>query len=408
MSERKYTDAQVAAALKLKGSINKAAPYLNMARSSLQERVRRLNLGTAQSDKLDEFSAKRELSNLRSEVKRLQGEAADLSAIRKMIGDVSSRVTDAPAWLDKLPPSKAKHYGVPTLMLSDLHFGEVVFPGQVNGVNQYNKDIAKIRLRKVVSKAVTMLRTTLAPGSFGGMVVQLGGDMLDGTIHDELRDTADETVLQAIVTLHDELVPALKSLCDEFGKLHVPCVVGNHGRLDRKPRMKNGPFLNHDWLLYQFIAKTISNSPKYASRITFQIPDGFDCVYRVHGLRYLLTHGDSFSGGNGITGPLLPWMRGQAKTQQQYGAIGLPFDVLCFGHWHQLRFLVNQRNGIIVNGSLCGFNEYALKNRFAYEQAAQALWLTSPKGRVWFTTAVDAEEPRDTAEAAWCEVRAAA
>lgn len=403
------TDDQIIAAYREHGSFTKASKALGMDRRGFARRYNRITGGeAAASDAPANFAAKREVAALRAEVKRLQGESADLASIRKIIGDVTGRVVDAPAWLNARSPRGRKNYGVPTLLLSDLHFGETVFPGQLNGVNAYNVAVAKTRLRHVVAKAVKLLRETLAPGNFGGMVVQFGGDMLDGLIHDELRDTADETVMQQIVTLHDELVSALKTLCDEFGRLHVPCVVGNHGRLDRKPRMKNGPFLNMDWLLYQFVARTIGNSPKYAGKITFQIPDGFDCVYRVHGLRYLLTHGDSFRGGNGISGPLLPWMRGQAKTQQQYSAIGMPFDVLCFGHWHQLRFLTNQRTGIIVNGSLCGFNEYALKNRFAYEPPEQALWLTSPKGRVWFQTPVDAEEYRPAAAEAWCEVRAAA
>ena len=38
-----------------------------------------------------------------------------------------------------MKPSKAsKSPGVPTLFLTDLHYGEVVDPAQVGGVNSYN------------------------------------------------------------------------------------------------------------------------------------------------------------------------------------------------------------------------------------------------------------------------------
>lgn len=357
--------------------------------------------GAFKSSNGNEFSAlRRENKALRSENRRLAEESADLAAIKRFIGAAKQGLSTSPAWAVK-PPTRAKlHHGIPTLMLSDLHVGETVFSTQVNGVNEYNVAIARRRLKRVVQGAIKLLRQTLSPGEFGGMIAILGGDMLDGLIHDELRDTADETALESIVTLHDELVPALKTLCDEFDRLHVPCVVGNHGRLDRKPRMKNGPMLNLDWLLYQFIARTIGADPKYASRITFQIPDGFDASYRVHGVRYMLTHGDSFKGGSGITGPLLPWMRGDAKARKQYGAIGLPYDVLVMGHWHQLRYL----GQIIVNGSLVGFDEYALKSRFDYEPPQQALWLTHPVRGLTFQEAVFAEDPRQATDHRWVEV----
>lgn len=344
---------------------------------------------------------RREVHALKAENRRLASESADLTAIKRIIHNVDVNVSNPPAWLTGAAPKGKLVHGVPTLMLSDLHFGETVFANQVNGVNQYNTTIAKRRLRRVVDGSVKLLRHTLAPGQFGGMVVVLGGDMVDGVIHDELRDTADETVMQSVITLHDELVPSLKQLCDEFGRLHVPCVAGNHGRLDRKPRMKNGPALNFDFLLYQFLARTIQADPKYRDRITFQIPDGFDCSYRVYGTRYMLTHGDSFKGGSGITGPLLPWMRGDAKTRKQYGALGMPYDVLLMGHWHQLRYL----GQIIVNGCLVGFNEYAMKSRFDYEAPAQALWLTHPARGLTFQEAVWADDPKPAKDAPWLSLR---
>jgi len=347
---------------------------------------------------------RREIAALRQENNRLSNESADLAAIKRFIGAAKDKLQSSPQWALNAPRTSKLVHGIPSLMLSDLHFGETVFSGQVNGVNEYNTSIAKRRLKRVVSGAIKLLRHTLAPGEFGGIVCIFGGDMLDGVIHDELRDTADETAIESVVTLHDELVPALKTLCDEFGRVHVPCVVGNHGRLDRKPRMKNGPKLNLDWLLYQFVARTIEADPRYLGKITFQIPDGFDASYRIFGTRYLLTHGDSFRGGSGITGPLLPWMRGDHKTRKQYGALGMPYDVLVMGHWHQLRYL----GQIIVNGSLVGFNEYALKSRFDYEAPQQALWLTHPMRGLTFQEGVFAEDPKPASAAEWVSVQGAA
>lgn len=358
----------------------------------------KLNAGETSREALAALQS--ENSQLKKDNKRLSQVSMDLETIRKIIGRVDAGITtDAPAWARKAIRGKVVH-GIPTLMLSDLHFGEVVFSRQVNDINSYNTTIAKARLQRVVEGSIKLLRQTLSPGVFGGMVVVLGGDMGEGTIHDELRDTSDETPLEAVITLHDCLVPHLKTLCDEFGRLHVPCVVGNHGRMDRKPRMKNGPKLNYDWMLYQFIARTIGSDPKYRDLITFQIPDGYEASYRIHGIRYMLTHGDSFRGGDGISGPLMPWMRGSLKASKSYAAMGMPFDVLVMGHWHQLRYLGN----IIVNGSLVGYNEFAQKMHFGYEPPQQALWLTHPARGLTFQEAVFADEPKAQDEREWVAV----
>jgi hypothetical protein len=409
---RRCTDEQILAAIQEHASMRAAANALGLSSGSLSGRVRRMR---AAGHKIETRAATpalilpaddkdRRIRELQSEVKRLSVAASEREFIRQCVGKIGAQVGTVPEWTIAKPRAGKLVHGIPTLMLSDLHFGEVVFAGQVNDINQYNTDIAKRRLRRVVDGSVKLLRQTLSPGEFGGMVVVFGGDMVEGVIHDEIRDTSDETVMQAVITLHDQLVPTLKLLCDEFGRVHVPCVVGNHGRLDRKPRQKMGPALNFDWLMYQFIARTIGGDPKYKNRITFQIPDGYECSWRVHGVCYMLTHGDSFKGGDGITGPLIPWMRGDLKARKSYSAMGLPYDVMVMGHWHQLRFL----GKIIVNGSLVGYNEYAAKNHFEFEPPVQALFLTHPTRGLTFQEAVFAEDsaPRDAR--AWVSVPAAA
>jgi len=47
---------------------------------------------------------------------------------------------------------------------------------------------------------------------------------------------------------------------------------------------------------------------------------------------------------------------------------------MLMGHFHQYSTLP----GIIVNGSLKGFDEYAYVSNFGYELPQQAFWLTTP------------------------------
>jgi hypothetical protein len=45
------------------------------------------------------------------------------------------------------------------------------------------------------------------------------------------------------------------------------------------------------------------------------------------------------------------------------------------GHWHSLF----NGPGLIINGSLKGYDEYAYKMNFQFEEPGQALWITHPE-----------------------------
>jgi hypothetical protein len=130
-----------------------------------------------------------------------------------------------------------------------------------------------------------------------------------------------------------------------------PCVVGNHGRRQRKPHAKNRAQDNFDFFFYHLLAKLLSGE----KGISFAISEAADQPYIVYNTRYLLTHGDQFRGGSGIAGMLSPLMIGDARKRQREQAVRRPYDYMIMGHWHQLGFL----RGLIVNGSLKGYDEYA-------------------------------------------------
>ena len=106
------------------------------------------------------------------------------------------------------------------------------------------------------------------------------------------------------------------------------------------------------------------------------IPEGPDALYQFHNTRYLLTHGDMLGrGGDGIIGAIGPITRGDHKRRSRNSGIGLHYDVLLCGHFHQLMMLRTK----IVNGSLKGMDEYSYTQAFGYELPMQACWWTHPR-----------------------------
>src|SRR5882757_6503279 len=87
-------------------------------------------------------------SKLRAAEKELQAVKRDnitAEEIREDLYGLSKITGDPPKWLWTKRPHGAP--GVPMLFLSDWHWGEVVDPIQVGGVNKFNRSIAKLRVQ---------------------------------------------------------------------------------------------------------------------------------------------------------------------------------------------------------------------------------------------------------------------
>lgn len=310
---------------------------------------------------------------------------------RKIIG-LTEHAVDPPTWLVRKTASTGGQ-AVPTLLASDWHWGEVVDPKQINGVNEFNLAVGQRRARRMVETTINLLTEHVKGGKYPGIVFALGGDMMSGDIHDELSESNEVPVMPALLDLLGVLTWCIETLADTFGNVFVPCVTGNHGRNTKKPRAKGRNYSNFDWLLYQFLHKQFQRD----KRVRFLIPDGSDAHWSVFGHRYCLTHGDQFRGGDGMIGALGPIIRGDHKKRSRNGQIDLGYDTLLLGHWHQLI----QLQRLIVNGSLKGYDEYAAANNFGYEIPQQALWLTHAQHGITFSMPVHLDEPRKAADKEW-------
>lgn len=312
-------------------------------------------------------------------------EAIKARAISEKRLDVLAKVAvQDPHWLTKPAVAKQTGRGTPVLMLSDLHLDEVVDLKEMNGANKYDRRIAEMRLDRAIFKSIEILRDYWQGTTYDGIVLVLGGDIFSGNIHDELRETNEDTMLGSVAHWIPRLAGAIALLADEFGKVHVPVVAGNHGRSTPKKRYKLNARDNFDWFIGVQLANMFADDP----RITFAVSDAQDTTFDVYGWRVMLTHGDQTGGGGGIGGIWPPIMRMLAKKQQAYSSLGKRFDLGIMGHWHQLTW----GQGFIINGSLKGYDEFAMGLNFRPEPAEQALWVMSPERMITWRAEVIAED----------------
>lgn len=334
---------EAAAALaKADGNISAAARALGLDRMTFKNRLQAAYRESATVAKADTsvIELKDKIRTLEAQVAGFHRETLDAKYVREKIIGLAASEPKVPAWLIKQQLPKGIP-GVPCLLASDWHWGEVVDPGQIGGVNEFSLKIAHERARRMVQNTVDLLNNHMVNPQYPGIVFALGGDMITGDIHEELMATNEREVMPTLVDLWGVLVWCVETLADKFGKVFVPAVGGNHGRNTKKMRAKGRNFTSFDWLLYQFLAKRFESD----ARVTFYIPDGPDALFSIYGHRYLLTHGDQFRGGDALIGALGPIVRGDHRKRARNMQIAADYDTIVMGHWHQLmqtqRFIVN-------------------------------------------------------------------
>ncbi len=349
------------------------------------------------ADRIEGILAEEERDDYRAEINRLEerlilAEAARNRAkaqVKALVidkGNAEARLYEAltiqqsttvpPKWLLPKSTNTRKRHGTPTILLSDTHWSEVVNPAEVSGYNAYSTPIAVQRMQRLLENSIKV--TDMIALTYDGVVVAFGGDMFSGLMHRELDRTNDMTEEEAIIFWTEQCVTFLLALADQFGKVHVPGIVGNHGRstMDRRMPGKQRAKTNTDWLLYKNIAMMLAKD----SRFTFNISESMDVLYDVYDTTYLGYHGNDFKGGNGISGIFSAVMLGRHRTESQYKAFGKTFNWMHIGHFHQNVTL----KGLLVNGSMKGYDEYAYSARFHPERPSQKLMITTPENGLTF------------------------
>lgn len=310
------------------------------------------------------------LTAAKRQIRELEGENAKLQQTLEVVAAAQS--VPRPDWLRGAKKAKG-HHGTLVAPYSDFHIGEAVDPAEMNGYNAYNVEIAEQRTRRFFERTILVARDYLAGVTYDGIVMPHLGDTISGDIHEEFKQTNELSNYEAIPYAVAWLEEGIGLLADEFGKVHVPCVPGNHPRDSKAPRYKKRSAHNADTLISNLVAQKFRND----DRVTFDIPAALSADFEVYGTRFRIEHGDEAKGGGGIQGALAPLALHTHRRRKQAQAEGTPFDVLMMGHWHQLMFALGK--GFIVNGAGKGYDEYARGKAFEPEPPQQALLTVTPE-----------------------------
>jgi predicted phosphodiesterase len=295
---------------------------------------------------------------------------------------------EIPAWVAAGAGAPGSE-NVAVTLLSDLHYPEIVDPKQVYGLNAYDARIAELRIKNFFEGGARISNEIFPTTPIKGTVQFWMGDMLSGNIHEELQQTNDFDLLEAVLRLAGILTAGVKlHLQLDEKPLHVICVPGNHPRLSKKPKSKGYNTDNVDWLLYHLVAREFVDEP----RVTFQVGTATDHQVQVNGFTFHVTHGDQARGGSGILGAIGPIMRLDMKKRKWAMQTGNEYDYLLTGHFHTF---VPNLQGVVINGSIVGYNEYASRNNLSYQTPQQGYFLVHQTRGITYSTPIFVEHEEE-------------
>lgn len=272
--------------------------------------------------------------------------------------------------------NKSKQSGIAVIHWTDWHVAEVVTKSRTNGLNKFNPEVCKSRVDKLIDSSVHLTRLHRTDFQIDEIVLILGGDFITGYLHPELEQTNAMGPVEECYFALDLLANAVASFYEAVKpiKLRVVCHRGNHGRSTPKMQFKNDDMTSFESLVYWVLRDRLSYEPK----IEFVINQGsITYTELTKGTFIRSAHGHQIRFGGGIGGLLVPgnrWVLKQNETKK---------SVMTFiGHFHQY----NRMRGLLVSGSLKGWDEYAQEFGFPFEPPSQSFELFDCQRKCFVTS----------------------
>ncbi len=316
----------------------------------------------------DQVLIRRENAEIKSLKKKLDQAVKDYEVLSDAY-DValnlkSSPVNDYVPLVDTDP--KLKQEATAIVQISDGHFGKIIIPSTVNGLNEYNPEIARKRMDVCAENSIKLVKKERQDIAIDNLVIILGGDFLENSqLHNHSEMTTSMSPMEETLFARELLRNYILKVTEagKFKKIIVVCTRGNHARITHRMNASVDYKMNYETILYNVLKEDF----KSFSNIQWTIPDSEIAEVSVYGntLRAVHGHQIKFQGGvGGLTVPLNKYiMRMDQINKSSYNFVH---------HYHNLSYPTNNTT---VNGSIVGYDPYALSIGCPYQPPMQSFQL---------------------------------
>ncbi len=276
--------------------------------------------------------------------------------------------------------NKIKSQAVPIIQYSDWHVEEKIERSTTGGRNEYNPDIARKRTEILAVNTLKLIKKERQDVTIDQLVICLGGDFINNYLHDHDVQMNFMSPVEASMFAKELLKQTLLTIAKNAGvkKIIIICIRGNHGRLTKRMQSSNDYKMNLEAIIYHSLKQELPDKI-----FEWYIPESELGYVEVLGKRIRAFHGHQVSYQGGVGDLTVPMNKAIMKWDKTDKA-----DWNLVHHYHS--FWMPTRN-TSLNGSLCGWNSYALSIGAAYEPPSQTFHLLDAKRGFTVRTAIQCE-----------------
>lgn len=245
---------------------------------------------------------------------------------------------------------------------SDWHIEERVRKEAVNGLNEYSLSIAQQRVTRFYQNTLKLTRVLGNDTKIKTLVIAHLGDFISGNIHDELLENCELPPIEAALMAKKYIRAGIDLILNNSKlDLIIPCSSGNHSRITKKLHISTEAGNSLEYFIYKSLQDEYNDK-----RVRFIVDNSYHTYMDVMGKSIRLHHGHALKYGGGVGGIYIPVNKAIAQWNKSKKA-----DLDVFGHFHQRR----DGGNFICNGSIIGYNSFALNIKADYEEPQQTFFL---------------------------------
>jgi hypothetical protein len=250
-------------------------------------------------------------------------------------------------------------YGI--AQFSDWHIGKIID----SPWNLYNKEISVQRVNTLINKIIEKSQLHHVTD----LIIEINGDMVDGIIQVSNRNVAEADVISQIAFVSELLSQAINKLIPHYQSVKVITTLGNHGRIfgDRKLCVTKE---NFEMLIAEFLKLRLEG------KVSIIQSYGFDfTTYEINGEMICVSHGQNDS----LNTVIADFCKIYKKVPKE----------IHLGHTHSYKDINDNDIHIVVNGSLCGADDYAITSCRSVTKPSQNFIVYSDKDRCVYELSVE-------------------
>jgi len=289
----------------------------------------------------------------------------ELQGIRDLIVSACPPVAPLPMQFKSKKTPRGVDYPVVQL-LGDWHVGEVINDAEAGGWGSFDLSVARSRLDRLAEKLLAWVDVLRSGYPIRRLIVLILGDLVSGTIHEELRVTNEFPVPVAACEAGKLTTNVLSAWAPYFNDVDVYFIgVDNHGRLTVKPQFKQGAL--NSWNVV--VSEVATALMREHANVRFHYEIANPALIDIEGSKVLAMHGHVLQSWMGI-----PWYsmeRYRGRKAIAHARRGEEIKLHVCGHFHTPAEIP----GWIMNGCLSGTTELDnAKGRFSPPSQKSFLW----------------------------------